>query len=73
MTTTTFSPAHIGTTEARQDRSLFRRALDHMIRAREAEAKRRMAATLWTYSDQTLTEMGLTREELARWHSGAND
>ena len=74
MATTTFSPAHItGTSEARQGRSLFRRVLDHMIRAREAEAKRRMAAAFWTYSDQSLTDMGLTREELSRWHSGATD
>jgi len=74
MATTTFSPAHIGgATEARQGRSLARRILDHMISAREAEAKRRMATTFWTYSDQSLADIGLTREELARWHSGATD
>lgn len=75
MATTTFSPAHIstGAAEARQGRGFFRRALEHMIKSREAEAKRRMAAALWTNSDESLHDMGLTREELARWHSGATD
>jgi len=76
MATTTFSPAHIGAHiagEARSDRSLLRRMFDHMVKAREAEAKRRMATTFWTYSDETLSNMGLTRDELARWHSGATD
>ena len=71
-TTTTFSPAHVGTAPA-SGRGFFSRILQHMIRSREAEAKRRVAAVLWTYSDETLTEIGLTREELARWHAGDNE
>ena len=74
MATTTFSPVHIGgATEARQGRSLLSRIFSHMVKARESEAKRRMAATFATYSDESLNDMGLTREEIARWHSGATD
>jgi|GEM_PF-2067199 hypothetical protein len=71
-TTTTFSPAHVGTARA-PGRGLFTRILQHMIRAREAEARRRVASVLYTHSDETLKTIGLTREELARWHSGAAD
>lgn len=76
MTTTTFSPAHVAghiAGEARSERGLLRRIFDHMIKARESEAKRRMAATLWTYSDESLADIGLTRAELARWHAGTTD
>jgi hypothetical protein len=71
-TTTTFSPAHVGTEQA-SGRGLFSRILQHMIRSREAEARRRVASVLWTYSDDSLRTIGLTREELARWHSGASE
>lgn len=70
MATTTFSPAHVGV-ESSAGRGFFGRLLQHMIRSREAEAKRRVAQALWSYSDESLGEMGLTREELARWHSAA--
>lgn len=72
MATTTFSPAHVGV-EPREGHGLLRRIFDHMIKAREAEAKRQTARALWTYSDDSLKSLGLTREELARWHAGPTD
>lgn len=72
MATTTYSSAHVAV-EPRQGRSVFRRMFDHMVKAREAEAKRRTARALWPYTDEGLQNLGLTREELKRWHSGAND
>jgi hypothetical protein len=72
MATTTLSPATIGA-EAKEGHGLLRRIYDHMIRAREAEAKRRTARALWPYTDEGLKHLGLTRDELRRWHSGAND
>ena len=69
MATTTFSPAHVGV-EARRGRGFLRRMFDHMVKAREAEAKRQTARALWSYSDESLKNLGLTREELARWHAG---
>lgn len=77
MTTTTFTPAHVSATEtgveARQGRGLWRRILDRMVEAREAEAKRQVGLMLWTYSDETLKDFGLTRAELAQWHAGRQD
>ncbi|MCT8972596.1 MULTISPECIES: hypothetical protein [Microbaculum] len=72
MATTIFAPTHIAV-EPRQRRSVLRRMFDHMVKAREAEARRLTARALWSYSDESLKNMGLTREELARWHSGATD
>lgn len=72
MATTTFAPAHIGA-ERTEGRSVLRRIYDHMIRAREAEARRQTARALWSYSDESLKTMGLTREELARWHAGPTE
>jgi len=72
MATTTYSPAHIAV-EPRQGRGFWRRMFEQMVRAREAEAKRQTARALWSYSDESLKNLGLTREELARWHAGPID
>ena len=72
MATTTYNPAHIAV-EARQGHGFWRRMFEHMVRAREAEAKRQTARALWAYSDESLKNLGLTRDELASWHAGPID
>ena len=47
--------------------SLVGRMVQHMMRAREAEAKRRIADHVYLVSDADLENVGLTREEVMSW------
>jgi hypothetical protein len=72
MAATTFSATHVAA-EPKQGSGLLRRIFAHMVKSREAEAKRQMARTLWSYSDESLNNLGLTRQELNGWLAGRQD
>lgn len=50
----------------RPARSLFRRAFDHMIAARQKQAMRHVNSYLLSLDDATLAHYGYDREELQR-------
>lgn len=52
----------------RRLRDILHRILAAAIEARQREAEREIARMMVTFSDATLADLGLTREEVMGWH-----
>lgn len=66
---TTYAPTHIAAEPTQAVRPGFLgRMLAHMMRAREMEAKRRIATYSYLITDEDLDNIGLTRRDIAGWH-----